>query len=59
VCSSDLSSTYESDSTLFSDEPLTTHRWMELIDSQTEDFKEKLKTSRTFVSRALGSLASA
>jgi hypothetical protein len=35
--------TYKSDSTVFSDEPLTTHRLVDLLDNQTEEFNEKVE----------------
>ena len=35
--------TYESNFSVFSDEPLTTHRLVDLLENQTEDFKEKVE----------------
>jgi hypothetical protein len=34
---------YESDSTVFSEEPLAPHRLIEVLDNQTEEFKEKIE----------------
>ena len=38
-----MAPTYESDFSIFSDEPLTTHRLVDLLDNQTEDFKGKVE----------------
>ena len=35
--------TYESDSFVFSDELIAPHRFVELLDNQTEEFKEKFE----------------
>ena len=42
--------TYESNFSVFSDEPLTTHRLVDLLENQTEDFKEKVEDIKEVVS---------
>jgi hypothetical protein len=51
--------TYESDSSIFSDEPLTTHRLVDLLDNQTEESKEKVEDIKEVFVKGIDSQASA